>query len=82
MSVPAIAYDCATGPAVLIDDRVNGFLVPLYDQEQYCEQLVLLMDDPDKRAQFGNAAKNLADQYSDGKTFAAWTTTMQLAINS
>jgi glycosyltransferase involved in cell wall biosynthesis len=79
---PAIAYDCATGPAELIDDRVNGFLVPLYDQEQYCEQLVLLMDDPDKRAQFGNAAKNLADQYSDGKTFAAWTTTVQLAINS
>lgn len=27
--IPSVAYDCPTGPAEIITDNVNGFLIPL-----------------------------------------------------
>lgn len=79
---PAIAYDCATGPAQLIEDGHNGHLVPLYDQTLFCDRLVELMLDETKRAQFGAAASTLTTRYSDDEIFTAWTSTVQQAVDS
>lgn len=40
-----ISFDCIAGPADIIEDGVNGFLVPLFDEKKYEEKLVLLMND-------------------------------------
>lgn len=69
-----IAYDCVAGPSDLIDDGVNGFLIPLGDERLYVEKLQQLMDDEDLRLKFGmNArikmkqfeANRIAKQYFD-----------------
>jgi glycosyltransferase involved in cell wall biosynthesis len=43
--LPVVAYDCIAGPSDLIISGFNGFLVPLFDSEQFKEKLRLLMED-------------------------------------
>ncbi len=62
-----ISYDCVTGPADLIDDGVNGFLIPLDNEKLYIEKLRLLIVDADLRKQFGIAAREKMKQFSTDK---------------
>lgn len=52
-----IAYDCIAGPSDIIDDEVNGFLIPLGNESLYKEKLKLLMNNSELREKFGSAAK-------------------------
>lgn len=52
-----IAYDCIAGPSDLIDDGINGFLIPEGDEALYVQQLQQLMDDAELRERFGAAAR-------------------------
>lgn len=52
-----IAYDCLAGPSDMIDDEVNGFLIPVGDHELFQEKLKLLMQDQDLREKFGKNAR-------------------------
>ena len=51
-----ISYDCEAGPGDLIDDGVNGFLLPLNEGENYRIKLQYLMDSPEVRQSMGKAA--------------------------
>ena len=42
--LPCVSYDCPTGPADIIKDGVNGFLVGLNDKKQFQEKLNNLID--------------------------------------
>jgi len=52
-----IAYDCVAGPADLIDDGLNGFLIPEGDEHLYLQRLQLLMSDENLRMKFGEQAR-------------------------
>jgi len=54
--LPVIAYDCVAGPSDMIDDGVNGFLVPLFNQEKFAEKLSLLMSDQQLQKKIGESA--------------------------
>jgi len=41
--LPVVAYDCSAGPSEMIQDSVNGFLVPLFNDETFGQKLKLLM---------------------------------------
>ncbi len=62
-----IAYDCSAGPADLIDDEVNGFLIKEGDESKYIERLQQLMDKSELREQFGKAAQEKAQQFASSK---------------
>lgn len=70
--MPAVAFDCMAGPSEMIIDNQNGFLIPLYDYEQFQEKLKVLMENEGLRASFGNHARedirrfsisNIGEQY-------------------
>ena len=42
--LPVVSYDCIAGPSELITQDQNGFLVPVFDDEQFREKLRLLID--------------------------------------
>ena len=45
MGVPCVSVDCAPGGAAeLIEDGVNGYLVPIGDKEKLTERLICLID--------------------------------------
>lgn len=45
--LPVVAYDCTTGPAELIIDGYNGFLVPLHDELTFIQRLQSMIDQPE-----------------------------------
>lgn len=54
-----ISYNCPTGPSEMIEDGSNGFLINLYDKDEYILKLKLLMNNIDLRTKFGTEAKKL-----------------------
>lgn len=55
--LPCISFDCKEGPKEIIDDGVNGFLIPLYDKECYAQKLIQLMKDLALRERFSAASR-------------------------
>ncbi|PYE30107.1 GalNAc-alpha-(1-_4)-GalNAc-alpha-(1-_3)-diNAcBac-PP-undecaprenol alpha-1,4-N-acetyl-D-galactosaminyltransferase [Idiomarina fontislapidosi] len=53
-----IAFDCDTGPRDMIKDKVNGFLVPLNDIEEYKNRLELLVNEFNIRSKLGVEASS------------------------
>ena len=56
MEVPIVATD-VSGVPELVDDGVNGFLVPSRDPQALAERLARLLRDPSLRAQFAKAGR-------------------------
>ncbi|MBB3185984.1 glycosyltransferase [Microbacter margulisiae] len=65
--LPAIAFNCIAGPADLIDNGKNGFLVDLGDTNTFCEKLIELMNNETMIEQFSGIAKNKAFNYEMNK---------------
>jgi len=62
-----IAYDCIAGPSDIIDDGLNGFLIPEGNHELYVQKLFSLIADQDLRLRFGAAAREKMKQFEAGK---------------
>lgn len=62
--LPVVAYDCVAGPSDMINDGINGFLIPLFDDEKFRSKLQNLIDDEVFRSGLGNAAKLSVQKFS------------------
>lgn len=56
--LPVIAYDCVAGPSDMINNGINGFLIPLFDQKMFEEKLKFLMNNPEVACKLGEQAKS------------------------
>ncbi|MET7744364.1 glycosyltransferase family 4 protein [Streptomyces sp. NPDC005385] len=54
--VPVVATDCPLGPAEIIQDGVDGLLVPMNDERALAAALLDLIADPAARSRMGEAA--------------------------
>jgi amylovoran biosynthesis glycosyltransferase AmsD len=70
--IPLIAFDCPTGPADIIHNNENGFLVPLEEIEQMANAISVLMSNAEKRKQMGTAAQESSARYSPGRIYDLW----------
>ena len=62
--IPVVAFDCIAGPSDMIIDNQNGFLVPLFEYEQFENKLRLLMQDEKLRECFGEKAQQSVQKFS------------------
>ena len=61
--LPVIAYDCPIGPRTLIENEVNGYLIPDGQINLFVEKLSTLMDHSELRHQLGNNAVISVQKY-------------------
>jgi GalNAc-alpha-(1->4)-GalNAc-alpha-(1->3)-diNAcBac-PP-undecaprenol alpha-1,4-N-acetyl-D-galactosaminyltransferase len=59
-----VSFDCASGPADIIDNGVNGLLVPAQDIDQLALGLKRLIDDEQLRNSLAKQAIRVRDKYS------------------
>ncbi len=59
-----ISYDCIAGPADLIEDTINGYLIDVRNHKQYVEMLKKLLINEEIRSNFGAQSKEKIDKYS------------------
>ncbi|REG98463.1 glycosyltransferase family 4 protein [Flavobacterium aquicola] len=70
--VPCIAYDCPSGPRVIIDDEVNGFLIEDGNSDLFVQKLELLIEDENLRFQMGKAAQESIKKYEIEGIMKKW----------
>jgi glycosyltransferase involved in cell wall biosynthesis len=71
--VPAIAYDCQTGPAEIITHGHNGYIIGPGDTEALGQAIQRLVEDEPLRHAFGEAALVAADAYALPRIMGQWT---------
>ena len=70
--LPVIAYDCPYGPADIITDGVDGFLIAQDDKQAFADRMCQLMADENLRRQMGEAAVLSAQRYSAERIMPQW----------
>jgi glycosyltransferase involved in cell wall biosynthesis len=70
--VPAVAFDCPTGPAEIIDHGRTGLLVPPQDVEALAAGMLRLIEEPAERRAMGAAARADSSRYSMPAVRRAW----------
>lgn len=70
--LPLVAFDIMTGPSDIVDDGINGFLVPPFDLTTMAEKLCALMDDPQLRAQMSQNTAIGMEKFAEHTIVDAW----------
>lgn len=73
VGLPCIATDCRPGGAAsLIQDGVNGYIVPAGDAEGIYRKMVYLADNPDVADKLGENARNIGKSLAPEKIIELW----------
>ncbi|WP_103512741.1 glycosyltransferase family 4 protein [Streptomyces sp. SM13] len=65
--LPVVATDCPHGPAEIIDDGVDGRLVPVGDPDATAAALLQLIEDDDLRRRMGRAALGASARFDPAR---------------
>jgi len=78
MGVAVICADCPSGPAELIQDGVNGRLVPIGDVSALARVMTELMKRPAVREGLGREAVRVRQEYDPSTIMAKWEACLAL----
>ena len=70
--VPCVAFDCPSGPADIIKNNIDGFLIENQNQEIFTEKLLELIEDENKRLEFGKKAKENVQEFLPKAIVQQW----------
>ena len=70
--LPIVSFDCPHGPATILTDREEGFLIPNRNRQLFVERLCLLMSDLDLRQQMGMKAIISSQRFASDKIMPMW----------
>ena len=70
--MPVVAYDCPYGPGGIIDDGVNGFLVPVGNEDALVGRICELIEDKILRERMADAAYEKSKLYSIDRVVLLW----------
>ena len=70
--VPCLSYDTPTGPSDIITDGIDGKIIPYRDKEQFKQELLNIMDNPQILRAWGNAAVIKSHRFSEDVIIPQW----------
>ena len=70
--LPIISFNCPTGPADIVDNGINGYLIPLNDIDKYADKLIELMTDASLRDRMHIEALKKAKEFNPEKVLEKW----------
>ena len=70
--LPVVAFDCPYGPAEIITDGVDGFLIRNRSIEDYVDKVCLLMEDEKLRQRMGQKGAQSAQRYEANRVMPHW----------
>jgi glycosyltransferase involved in cell wall biosynthesis len=73
LGMPIVATDCAGGGTrVVLQDGVNGFMVPVGDEDALADRICRLIEDKDLAERFGREAARIKERASTDAIFLQW----------
>ena len=80
--LPVISFDCPFGPADIITDGVDGFLIENRDVKSFADKICLLIENEALRKKMGNAAITSAQRYRGELIMPIWTDLFQRTLEN
>ena len=77
MGLAVVSTDCDFGPAEIIEDGKNGFIVPSNDVTVFAEKLLLLIQNEPLRQQLGQNARSIEKSHSLLEVMKTWDTLIE-----
>lgn len=79
--VPVVSYDSPYGPASIISDAEDGFLIPYNNEDLFVERLCQLMADVSLRQEMGKRAIVSSKRYAEDSIMPLWKKLFEELIN-
>jgi GalNAc-alpha-(1->4)-GalNAc-alpha-(1->3)-diNAcBac-PP-undecaprenol alpha-1,4-N-acetyl-D-galactosaminyltransferase len=79
--LPAVCTDCAGGVRDIVQDGVNGVLVPVGDATALARALKRLMTDESERRRLARRAPEVVERFSPEKTMDAWESLLREVVD-
>lgn len=79
--VPVVSYDSPYGPASIISDAEDGFLIPYNNEDLFVERLCQLMTDTSLRQKMGKRAIVSSRRYAEDSIMPLWKKLFEELIN-
>ena len=70
--LPVVAFDCPYGPADIITDGVDGFLIKNRDVKAFADRVCQLIEDRELRQRMGQTAIQSAQRYAPERIMPLW----------
>ena len=71
--LPIVSFDCPTGPAEIVRDNIDGFLISDFDTSNFAQKISLLMSDNQLRKEMGKNALIGAQRFQKEKIVEQWS---------
>lgn len=75
--LPAVSFDCPTGPSEVVVENETGFLIPLGDTRALAEKTIELAKNEELRKRFGRRAKELSSRFSTENIEKKWNVLLE-----
>ncbi len=79
--LPCISFRCPAGPAEIIEDNVNGYLVDCFDQEDMAQKICRLIEDSKLRQQFSQKALEGTEKFEINAVAEQWKKLFEELMN-
>lgn len=79
--LPVVAYNCPYGPASIISNGENGFLINCGDIETFAKKVCLLMDSIELRKKMGAAGAVASRNYEPSRVMPLWIDLFHQLLN-
>lgn len=70
--LPMISFDVPTGPNEIIEDGVNGYLIPAGERDQMVEKIRTFLENPDMRKQMSAKSRETSGKFTLENTVCDW----------
>ena len=70
--LPVVAFDCPYGPADIITDGVDGFLISKRSLEDFANRVCQLIDNLDLRVKMGKSGIESSKKYAESCIMPLW----------
>lgn len=70
--LPVVAFDCPYGPADIITDGIDGFIIRDRSIEEFVDKVCLLIENEDLRCKMGRAGVLSSQRYTDKIIMSQW----------
>ena len=70
--LPVVAFDCPSGPANIITEGVDGYLIKDRDVNAFAEKVCYLIEHPDVRIEMGKNAIKHSARYAPERIMPKW----------
>ena len=78
LGIPSVAMDCDFGPREVIQDGVNGYLVPVGDTALLSDKICQTLASPDRQRELGDRAKQgMTSQFTIQAVTSRWESVLE-----